>query len=324
MKKIAIIVSVSESEDPQVVLNSARKIMALDYENLNAKIVYVIDVTSENDERITLLKKEGVEVFSRRRRGKKAGAINDVLHYLANFKPDYVALFDVDSKPESNFIKECINALECDPRAYIASSPRYISNPVNLVSRTIQAEYCLLNFLLRKSAFKQFNGLIGVLRADLLYQHKLNEGMLTEDADYATRLHAEGYRGILVSTTKMYEQAPISWRDLFNQRKRWYYGGLQLWRYWDEVKSSKNIKFIRSWVLALTLTYCLLLVLPAVIFTPFLLLSYSGKAPQKLAPSVFVGFVVYLLILQYAAIIAIVNFLRGRGVEWQALKRVAD
>ncbi|MDI6811370.1 MAG: glycosyltransferase family 2 protein [archaeon] len=324
MKKIAVIVSVSESEDSQVVLNSAQKNMALDYENLIAKIVYVIDVTTEKDERITLLKKEGIEVFSRQRRGKKAGAINDALRYLADFKPDYVALFDVDSRPERNFIKECVNALEKDSMAYIASSPRYISNPVNLVSRTTQVEYYLLNFFLKESAFKQFNGLIGVLRADLLYKYKLNEDAITEDADYATRMYAKGYKAILVTTTTMYEQSPVRWMDLLNQRKRWYYGGLQLWRYWEDVKSSKNKKFIRSWVIALTITYSPILFLPLVIFAPFILLYYPSKASPKISLAVSAGFILYLLILQYSALLAIFNFARGRSVAWQALKRVAD
>jgi 1,2-diacylglycerol 3-beta-glucosyltransferase len=324
MKKIAVIVSVSESEDSQVVLNSAKKITSLDYQNLIAKIVYVIDVTTEKDERITLLKTEGIEVFSRQRRGKKAGALNDALIYLADFKPDYVALFDVDSRPERNFIIECVSALEKDSMAYIASSRRYISNPVNFVSRTIQAEYYVLNFLLRKSAFKQFNGLIGVLRADLLYKHKLNEGAITEDADYATRMHAKGYKALLVNTTRIYEQSPVSWMDLLNQRKRWYYGSLQLWRYRDAVKSSNNKKFILSWVMALAMAYCIIILLPLVIFSPFIILYYSKKASPKISPSVSAGLVLYIFILQYSAITAIFNFVRGKSVEWKSMKRVVD
>lgn len=324
MKKIAVIVPVSQLEDSQVVLNSVKRIKALEYENLRVRIVYAIDTNSENDERIKLLKEEGVEVLSRQSRGKRAGAINDALRYLADFKPDYVALFDVDSRPEVNFVKECVDALEKDSMGYIASSRRCISNPVNLVSRTIQAEYHMLNFLLERSAFKQFNGLIGILRADLLYEHKLNEDAITEDADYATRMHAKGYKAILVSTTKIYEQSPASWTDLLNQRKRWYYGGLQLWRYWDVVKSSTNKRFILSWAMALTMTYCIILFLPIVIFSPFILLFYSNKASPKISLSVSAGLVLYLLILQYSALIAIFNFVRGRSVEWITMKRVVE
>jgi cellulose synthase/poly-beta-1,6-N-acetylglucosamine synthase-like glycosyltransferase len=324
MKKIAVLVPVSESEYSQVVLQSVEKTRSLDYENLIAKMVYVVDVTTERDERISLLKKEGVEVFSRRKRGKKAGALNDALLYLAEFKPDYVALFDVDSRPERNFIKECVTALENDPGAYIASSRRYISNPVNLVSRTIQAEYYILNFLLKRSAFKQFNGMIGVLRADLLYQHKLDEDAIAEDADYATRLYAQNYHAVLVYSTRLHEQAPVRWRDLLNQRKRWLYGGLQLWRYWDVVKRSSNRDFVHAWILALTLSYCPLIFLPLALFAPLLLLFLSKKASPELSPSVSVGLVLYILILQYSAILAIFKFIRGRGVEWKAMKRVGD
>ena len=322
MKRIAVIIPVAESEDSQVVLNSAQKITVLDYPNLIAKIVYAVDVNSENDKRIKLLKKEGVEVFSRQRRAKRAGAINDALIYLADFNPDYVALFDVDSRPARNFITRCVDALENDTRAYIASSRRYISNSMNLVSRTIQAEYYVLNFLLKISAFKQFNGLIGVLRADLLYKHKLNEDAIAEDAEYATRMHAGGYKAILVPTTTIYEQSPVRWRDLLSQRKRWYYGGLQLWKYWDDVKRSNNKKFICSWVMALTMTYCIIVFLPFVIVSPFIILLYSKSS--KISPSVSAGLVLYILALQYAAIAAIFNFIIGRSVEWQSMKRVVE
>lgn len=284
MKEIAVIVPVSELEDSQVVLHSAEKIRSLDYENLSAKIVYVADVTTERDERISVLKKAGIEVFSRQRRGRKAGALNDALLYLAEFKPDYVALFDVDSRPERNFIKEGVTALENDTKAYLASSRRYISNPVNLVSRTIQTEYYILNFLLKRSAFKQFNGLIGVLRADILYAHELKEDAIAEDADYATRLYAQNYHAVLVYSTRLYEEAPVRWRDLLNQRERWHYGGLQLWRYWDVVKRSSNRDFVHAWILALTLGYCPLIFLPLVLFAPFLLLFLSKKHHQNYHP----------------------------------------
>lgn len=325
MQKIAVLIPVSESEPAEVIVRSARTIRALDYENLNARIVYVIDFASEDDNRISLLRDEGVEVLTRRRRGKRAGAVNDALLYLADFQPDYVALFDVDSRPSRDFITKCVHALERDPRAYIASAPRAISNPLNLVSRTIQAEYHLLNLLLTLSAFKQFNGLIGVLRADLLYRYKLDEEVITEDADYATRLHAEGYTALLVTGTTLYEQAPLTWLDLFRQRTRWYYGGLQLWRYQDEVKRSKDRAFVHSWMLALTLPYGILLFLPLVICAPLLLFYYSEEdAARRRALAVFAGFLIYLFILQFAASIAFLKFLRGRGVAWQAPKRVVD
>ncbi|MGC9444076.1 MAG: glycosyltransferase [Candidatus Methanospirareceae archaeon] len=328
MKRVAVIVPVAEFEDMNVVLKSAQHLSSLAWGELEAKIVYAVDVAAPDDERVALLQREGMTVCTRKSRGKRAGAINDALRYLSDFNPDYVALFDVDSRPELNFVVVCVHALESDQTAYIASSRRYIYNPVNLVAQTIQAEYFLLNFLLNKSDFKQFNGLIGVLRADLLAQYKLNEDAIAEDADYATRMYARGYRAILVQGTQLYEQAPIRWRDLLNQRKRWHYGGLQLWRYWRDVKRCGNRKFIRAWLLALTLSYMVIIFLPFSILTPFVLLGYPTKRlPAKALPKpplrITVGLILHLFLLQYSAIVAIMNYLRGRDVEWTAIKRVA-
>jgi 1,2-diacylglycerol 3-beta-glucosyltransferase len=330
MKRVAVIVPVAEFEDVDVVLKSAQHLSSLALGELEAKIVYAVDVAAPDDDRVATLNREGMTVCTRKSRGKRAGAINDTLQqHLADFNPDYVALFDIDSRPEPNFVGACVEALEADQTAYIASSRRYIYNHVNLVSQTIQAEYFLLNFLLRKSGFKQFNGLIGVLRADLLAQYKLNEDAIAEDADYATRMYARGYRAILVQGTQLYEQAPVRWRDLLNQRKRWHYGGLQLWRYWRDVKRCGNRKFTHAWLLALTLSYAVIVFLPFSILTPLVLLVYPTKRlPAKALPKpplrITVGLVIHLFVLQYSAIVAIVKYLRGRGVEWTAIKRVAD
>ncbi|MBN1456146.1 MAG: glycosyltransferase family 2 protein [Methanomicrobia archaeon] len=329
MKRVAVIVPVAEFEDVNVVLKSAQHLSSLDRGELEMKIIYAVDLAGPDDGRVTLLKQEGMSVFTRKRRGKRAGAVNDTLEYLSDFNPDYIALFDIDSRPEPNFVVICVEALEADHTAYIASSRRYISNHTNLVSQTIQAEYFLLNFLLKKSGFKQFNGLIGVLRADLLAQYKLKEEAIAEDADYATRMYARGYQAILVQGTQLYEQAPVRWRDLLNQRLRWHYGGLQLWRYWHDVKRCGNKKFIRSWLLALTLNYAVIIYLPLSILTPFVLLGYPAeRLPAKVLPKpplrITVGLILHLFLLQYSAIVAIVNYLRGRGVEWTAIKRVAD
>ncbi len=313
--RIGVIVPVSPFESPEVVRKSIEYLKSLDYDDFKVRFVYVID--GERDEKVEVAEKLGVHVLHRKsRRGKRGGAINDAIEYLRKFRPKYIAIFDVDSRPEKNFVVECVKALENCSRCYIASSKRYVINGVNLVSETVEAEYYLINFLLSKSAFKQFNGLIGVLRADILMREKLNEDAVTEDADFATRMHARGLRAILVNTTKLYEEAPLTWRDLYSQRKRWYYGGLQLWRYKERVFRADR-KFRSSWLSALTFTYLIALMLPALILAPPLLLYKFGKSKLK----VFFGLIFHTLILQTAAFAAIASFLSGKGVEWGKIKR---
>lgn len=316
--KVVAIIPVSPFEPIEIILNSVKHLKSLDWDNFDYELLYVVDKKDNSDLRPNILKKEGVRVLERNTtRGKRGGAINDALNLLDE-SVDYIAIFDVDSRPENDFIIKCVKALEENKNAYIASSKRYISNPINLVSETIEAEYYFINFLLKKSAFKQFNGLIGVLRAKFLIKYRLNEDATTEDADFATRMHSMGYKAILVENTKIFEQAPIKWKDLYNQRKRWYYGGLQLWKYWKDVRKS-NFKFAISWFSALTLTYIIVIISPFLVLAPPLLL-YKFRKIKKLV--VVVGLFVHVLILQFAAITALISFIKKRGVEWGSIERV--
>jgi 1,2-diacylglycerol 3-beta-glucosyltransferase len=310
--KLAIVVPVSPYEDPSVLEESIRHVKSLKAE----KVVYVIDKNAENDGRIELARKMGVEVVERAgRRGKRAGAINDAVKYLSKFKPEFVLIMDVDTRIDERTVNACVSALLADKGAYIASARRYVYNAKNLVSETVEAEYRLINFLLSKSAFKQFNGMIGVLRYDILCEG-LNEDAMAEDADFATRMHALGRRALLVEG-KVLEQAPYSWRDFYNQRKRWYFGGLQLWRYRKEMKrAGRGLRI--SWYLALTVTYFPIIMLPLLPLSIPLILAHYRKISKL---KVFLGLVIYVFVLQASAISAFFDFLRRKEVEWNAIKR---
>ncbi len=314
--RVGIIIPVAPFEPLNLLIASAKHLRGLEFGEMEVKILYVID--SNEDEKVVALR-EYADVLARgTSRGKRAGAINDGLTYLANFKPDYIAIFDVDSRPERDFVIRCIEALESNPEAYIASTRRYISNPVNLVSKTVEAEYYLINFLLKKSGFRQFNGLIGVLRASLLEKYRLNEDALAEDADFATRMHAMGYEALLCEG-KIHEQSPVTWKDLYNQRKRWYYGGLQLWKYARAVFASRRLRFIASWLMALTLTYIPALFIPLILLLSPPLLLYKFRKVDRLA--VVAGLVAHALLLQLASIMALLSFVTGRDMRWAPMKR---
>lgn len=312
--KLAVIVPVSPFEKEEVVKRSVVHVKELT-SRFNAKIVYVIDRNSEKDLRVEITRSLGVEVIERNdRRGKRAGAINDAVNYLRSYRPDFVLILDVDVRSDEETIENCIKALMSEERAYIASARRFVYNASNLVSEVIEAEYRLINFLLRKSSFKQFNGLIGVLRFDRILEG-LNEDAITEDADFATRMHAKGFKALLVEG-RFLEQAPITWRDFYRQRKRWYFGGLQLWKYFGEIWKVREVR--TSWFLALTITYFPILILPLLPLGIFFILR-SYKKISKL--KILLGFVVYCFVLQFSAIAAIFDFLMGKEVRWDAIRR---
>lgn len=311
---LAILVPISPFENEETVEKSLAHVKSLASE-FDAKAVYIVDKNSENDRRIEIAKSWGVDVIERReRRGKRAGAINDVVNYLKKFNPEFVLILDVDTRTDAETIRNCINALMSDKKAYIASARRYVYNNSNLVSETIEVEYRLLNLLIRKSAFKQFNGLIGVLRFKYLLEG-LNEKAIAEDADFATRMHAKGLRALLVDG-KFLEQSPLSWKDLYKQRKRWYFGGLQLWKYRGEIAKIKEVRL--SWLLALTITYLPIIVLFLLpIGIPAILYHYKRVDKLRVLP----GLIIYSLVLQFSAIMALIDFIRRKEVSWDAIRR---
>ncbi len=317
--KVAILIPVSPFEPLETILKSVERIKSLDLESFKSKIIYVIDKKNPNDERIERLKEIDVEIIIRdENRGKRAGAINDGLDFLKDFNPDYLVIFDVDSNPSRDFVKMCVRALEKDKKAYLASTRRYIYNPINLTSKAVWFEYRVLNFLLKRTRFKQFNGLIGVLRFDKISRYKLREDFIAEDAEFATRMHCLGYRAILVDG-KLLEQAPMNWKDLFNQRCRWYYGGLQLWKYFKDVLRTRDLGFMISWISSLTLTYVVSIFSPLLpLSIPYLIYKFGFREGLK----GFVGLIIHTFILQSSAIYSIFTFLFKRGVEWKPVERI--
>jgi len=317
--KVAILIPVSPFEPLETISKSVERLRRLDLDGLEVKIVYVVDKKDQNDERVDYLKKVGVDVLVRdNNRGKRAGAINDGVDFLKDFNPKYLVILDIDSNPSKDFVKNCISALENDEKAYLASTKRYVYNPINLVSKAIWLEYHVMNFLLRKSRFKQFNGLIGVLRFDKIARYRLREDFIAEDAEFATRMHCLGYKALLVDG-KLFEQAPMRWRDLFNQRCRWYYGGLQLWKHFRSVVKTRNFGFIFSWISALTLTYVIAVFLPLLpLALPYIV--YKLGLTEGLRG--FIGLTVHTIVLQVSAIYSILKFLLGKKVEWKPVERV--
>ncbi len=318
-RKVAVIVSVSPSEPEELIEKSAQHIRSLDFDRMIPKIVYVIDLKGKEDKRGERIKAAGVVVLERiQRRGKKAGAINDCLSFLldSGFEPDYVAFFDVDSRPSKDFVVRCVEALEKNRNAFIASSERRVINPESLVSETLDLEYRIFNFLLKRSRFKNFNGLIGVVRGDILIENRMNESSFAEDLDFSVRMHALGYESVFVEGTSIYEQAPVSWRDLFLQRKRWYYGGLQLFKNRQLMENKPlRLKVLSTVIIA----HFIMLFMPLLILSPFYILLRFRKV-KKLR--LVLGLAIYLLVNQAAALTSLYSFIRGREIEWKGVKRV--
>lgn len=316
MKKLFILVPVSPFESELVIEKSISCLKKLDLENLKAEIIYLVDSLHKKDERLKIFKKYRIKFLREVGRKGRGSALNRGLKYIKKFNPDFVVFFDIDSRPAKNFIKECLKKFEKD--VFIVSTGRKISNENSIFSKIGKIEWSIFNFFLRIRYLKFFNGVIGVVRAEPLLSYRFDEKILVEDTELQIRAYLDNWRNEFTNRTFIEEQFPMSFKDLFNQKVRWYFGFLQVARkYFKKILFSKNIRF-KFEFLSLFLCYFPILLLPALFLVfPLFLIYCKVRNGMK----IFTIFLITLLIYQTASIYAFKKFLEGKSVEWKPIKR---
>ncbi|MDF1557843.1 MAG: glycosyltransferase family 2 protein [ANME-2 cluster archaeon] len=236
MKDVAILIPVAPFEQLSIIKKSVSSVSHLDKTGVILNILYIVDCPDGPDERTRYLRDKDVGYLVRSdTRGRRGGAINDGMETIqkpdGTLDTDFVALFDVDSRPDCDFIIKCIEAIENDANAVMASGPRYITNQEEgWVAKIIAAEYSFFEDVYhiyeKFDGFKQFNGLIGVIDARALDDTRLNEDVHCEDLEFTQRMYIAGKKPVL-SETKVGEQGPTGLKELYNQRVRWLSGALE-------------------------------------------------------------------------------------------------
>jgi 1,2-diacylglycerol 3-beta-glucosyltransferase len=96
--------------------------------------------------------------------------MNDILKVTEG--ADCIALFDVDSRPDADFLAECVRELTATSDGMLASGCRYVTNRVDTLTKIVSIEYkffCdIYRFFRRPRGLIQFNGAIGVSKAPFL------------------------------------------------------------------------------------------------------------------------------------------------------------
>lgn len=330
MDKILIIVPVASFEPLSVLKKSIDCLHALERGDLDVRITYVLDLTGDDDPRMELFRKGSYDTLVIPRntnRGRRAGAINDALNARC-ISPDYIAIFDVDSRPYPNFLIECVKALKSNESAIIASGARFVSNETeNIVTRTIAAEYSFFSdvykLLAARDGFTHFNGLIGVINAKLMKSYlptTLDESVPCEDVEFTQRAYLAGLTSVFVSDTMVAEQAPTSIGELFNQRVRWLagaYAGLHKYRlrfFFARITKTRKL----TWFLTLSMPFVAVLFLP---FVPLygLRLCAKYKIIPAIAPTI--GLLGHVCLIMVCGLVVLTKQLFGRGVEWKDSSR---
>jgi 1,2-diacylglycerol 3-beta-glucosyltransferase len=230
----------------------------------------------------------------------------------------------VDSRPQKNFLIRCVRELESVRHGVLASGCRFVTNKESTLTKIISVEYrffCQIYRLAKWSGgFIQFNGLIGVSKAEFLRSIRFNECCSCEDLDVTQQIYLSGKRALLVKT-KVGEQAPTSLEDLFEQRVRWFRGALEgLQRYLVPMLTASVPAIVKvTWLGSLTIPFFAFLLVP---FAP--LYSRAIKAESETVSEllkILLGLMGYASFMTFCGAVAVAQYLTSREPQWTAASR---
>ncbi len=240
------------NEPPELVIETVRSLVALDYPALR---VQVIDNNTPDSElwrplmeECTRLATEGHQVefiHLPHWPGFKAGALNWGRDHLA---PDVeiVGIIDADYIVKPNWLTSLVPYFN-DPAVAFVQTPQDYRTWED--SAFYRACYVGLAYFFKVGMVSRnhwnaiiFAGTMGLIRRSALDEvGGWDEDIITEDAEVSLRVLARGYRSVYIPRAFGRGIMPLTYEGLRKQRFRWAFGGVQiLRRHWRTLLDSRS------------------------------------------------------------------------------------
>lgn len=222
------------------------------------------DCGSVVDACVASLRGAGVEIEAVRRanrHGFKAGALS---HGLELDSAEFIAVFDADFVPPSDFLLQSIPPLIGDSTiGFVQGRWTFLNECDSLLTRA-QAVGLDSHFALEQDArsahpefFMNFNGTAGVWRREAIQDAGgWSAETLTEDLDLSYRVQIAGWRGLYLPGLEVPGELPQSFSAYKSQQFRWAKGSMQVaLRMLPAIIRSKNISPLGKFECVVHLTH---------------------------------------------------------------------
>ena len=219
-----------------------------------------------------------INVIRRRyKEGAKAGALQNALEQTAE---EYVAIFDADFIPKSDFLLQTVPLMLHNPDiAIVQTRWDHINRDYNFVTKAISLGIDGHFFIDQSSRFSSgwllnFNGSGGLIRVKALDEAGgWHDDTLAEDLDVSYRIQLQGYKIHYLRDYSVPGEIPPTVSSFKRQQGRWACGSLQVARKMIPSLMRRRMGKIIKFEGLLHLTYYLV---HPLIFTSFLLASISA------------------------------------------------
>lgn len=259
-------------------------IAQLEYPREKLEIQVLDDSTDESvtttSEHIKKIQATGLDIQHIRRtnrKGFKAGALKEG---LAIAKGEFIAIFDADFLPESNWLLRTVPYFKNPEVGVVQTRWGHINRNYSTLTK-IQAFALDAHFTLEqvgrnsKGHFINFNGTAGIWRKECILDAGNWEGdTLTEDLDLSYRAQLKNWKFKYLEHVKTPAELPVIISAARSQQFRWNKGGAENFQKMAKrVITSKNVSFktkVHSLLHLLNSSMFLMIFLVAVLSIPML------------------------------------------------------
>jgi cellulose synthase/poly-beta-1,6-N-acetylglucosamine synthase-like glycosyltransferase len=272
-KKPKVSVIIPAYNEEAHILSCLEAIQKQDFRG-NMEVIVVND--GSTDRTAEIASKYPVNLIDLKTNRGKANALNVGIKHS---KGDILVFSDSDSEIADSAVNLLVNSLEEHPDAGAVAGQVYvkaIKGKNNLLKRFQMMEYEIDQGLSRY--LQGLNGNVQVcpgplfaVRREIAEKTMFSNRTVIEDADFTIEILKNNMKVLHEPRAKVYTNPPVSLKGWFNQRKRWMYGNLQLWRVHKQW-ARKNPWMILNYFGFITALTALILIL----LLPYLLSTYDS------------------------------------------------
>ncbi len=210
-----------------IVGKTIERLLELDYPENSFSIIAIND--GSEDGTLDELKKfeDDIQIIDKENTGK-ADSMNVALESVDT---EFVASMDADSYPTKHYLKSVMGYLD-DEEVYGVTPALKVCRDDTLAEKIQWAEYIYQIFL--RKVFALFNVQYVMPGPGSVYKTKFlketggwDDSTLTEDMEMGFRMMSKKHKIENSTNAEVMTDPPSNFRDLFNQRTRWYRGYVQ-------------------------------------------------------------------------------------------------
>ncbi len=290
-KKYPFVSIIVPAYNEEAVLDrTIRSMLELDYPKDRLEVLYVYEshCTDRTEEIILKYAKKDQRIVPLKRNEKKGGKAAPSNYGIRHAKGDIIGIFDADHSLNPDLVLYAVNLLRDKRAGCVRGRCRVINRNANLLTRLVAIERDVVERIgifgaYKMGGFSNFGGGHGFFRKEVFDElGEFDEDILNEDIDFTMRLHMAGYHVVDIPQMQSWEENPTSFKVLWNQRKRWSRGWIQVWRrYILQVPSCKNMSLFKKLDTMVSLSSSVSSAVTIFIF-PLLVLSLIGYTTTML------------------------------------------